>query len=93
METDVYTGTLSLKNIDFTFVFDKQELRLIPPQDKKIEVDLWFSEALGGGVYTRGDPIYIETPLVSEKCNECYQIIFFAILSSLCRTYKFGCRY
>ena len=76
METDVYTGTLSLKNIDFTFVFDKQELRLIPPQDKKREVDLWFLKALGGGVYTMGDPIYVETPLVSAKCNECYQIIF-----------------
>ena len=76
METDVYTGTLSLKNIYFTFVFDKQELRLIPPQDKKREVDLWFLKALGGGVYTMGDPIYVETPLVSAKCNECYQIIF-----------------
>ena len=43
METDVYTGTLSLKNIEFTFVFDKQELRLIPPQDKKREViESWF---------------------------------------------------
>ena len=76
METDVYTGTLSLKNIDFTFVFDKQELRLIPPQEKKREVDLWFLKALGGGVYTIGDPIYVETPLVSTECNECYQIVF-----------------
>ena len=46
MDTDIYTGTLSFRNIDFTFVFDKKELRLIPPQDKKRDVDLWFLSPL-----------------------------------------------
>ena len=76
METDVYTGTLSLKNIEFTFVFDKQELRLIPPQDKKREVDLWFLSPLGNGIYTKGEAIYLEEPICSTKCNECHQIVF-----------------
>ena len=76
MDTDIYTGTLSFKNIDFTFVFDKQELRLIPPQDKKREIELWFLSPLGNGIYTQGDSIYLEEPLCSAKCNECHQIVF-----------------
>ena len=76
MEIDIYTGTLTYKNIEFTFVFDKQELRLIPPTDKSREVELWFLKALGNGVYTNGDSIYVDDPLVSTKCNECYQIVF-----------------
>ena len=76
METDIYTGTTSFKDIDFTFVFDKHELRLIPSQDKKREVDLWFLSPLGDGVYTEGEAIYLEEPICSTKCNECHQIAF-----------------
>ena len=76
LETDIYTGTLTYRDVKFTFVFDKQELRLVPPSDKSREVDLWFLKALGGGAYTMGDPIYVEAPLVSTECNECYQIVF-----------------
>ena len=76
LETDIYTGTLTYRDVNFAFVFDKQELRLVPPSDKSREVDLWFLKALSGGAYTIGDPIYVEAPLVSTECNECYQIVF-----------------
>jgi len=54
------TGTLTFKGINFTFVFDREELRLIPPDDKKKEVELWFKKELAPGVYTMGDPVYVE---------------------------------
>ena len=76
METNIYTGTLTYKGIDFTFVFDKNELRLVPPSEKHREVDLWFLKALGGGAYTMGDSLYAEESIITSSCNECYQIKF-----------------
>lgn len=76
METKIYTGTLSYNGVDFTFVFDKNELRLIPPSEKSRAVDHWFLKELGGGVYTFGDSIYAEEPIITTSCNECYQIVF-----------------
>lgn len=32
VELDLYTGKLTYKDIEFDFVFDKSELRLIPPK-------------------------------------------------------------
>ena len=37
-ELDLYTGKLTYRNIEFTYVFDKNELRLIPPSEKRNEV-------------------------------------------------------
>ena len=34
LEFELYTGKLKFKDIEFTFVFDKKELRLIPPNVK-----------------------------------------------------------
>lgn len=77
---DIYTGTLVFRDIEFSFIFDKQELRLVPPVDKKREVEKWFLKSIGGNgkfdVYTQGDPIYIEKPLVSNSCNGTCQIVF-----------------
>lgn len=42
VELDVYTGTLTYKQIEFSFVFDGEELRLIPPKDKHQEVNDLF---------------------------------------------------
>ena len=33
-ECEIYTGKLTYRGIDFTFVFSNEELRLIPPKDK-----------------------------------------------------------
>jgi hypothetical protein len=37
-ELNIYTGQIKYRDIDFLFVFDENELRLIPPRDKKREV-------------------------------------------------------
>ena len=77
VELDVYTGTLTYKQIEFSFVFDGEELRLIPPKDKHHEVHMWFMKPLGNGAYTFGDPLYVEDDYLIGKCNEnCQKIIF-----------------
>ena len=77
IEFDVYTGTLIYKEIEFSFVFDREELRLIPPKDKDQEVHMWFMKSLGKGAYTFGDPVYVEDDYLIGKCNEnCQKIIF-----------------
>ena len=38
-EIGLYTGTLLYKDINFTFAFDRSELRLIPPKDKEHEIE------------------------------------------------------
>lgn len=57
---DTYTGTVSYKEIDFTFIFDKKILKLIPPKEKQHEVEMWFMKEIEKGVYTFGDPVYVE---------------------------------
>ena len=74
---DVYTGTLVYRDIEFSFVFDGEKLRLIPPKDKHHEVDMWFMKPLENGAYTFGDPLYIEDEYLIGQCNEkCQKIIF-----------------
>lgn len=81
MSTDLnlYTGKLTYKDIKFDFVFDKSELRLIPPIEKCQEVSKWFLKELQPGVYTSGDTVYIEDTFLRAKINETGQtIILFA---------------
>ena len=79
MATDLatYTGTITYRNIVFSFIFDRRELRLIPPADKTSEVERWFMEELIKGVDTTGDPVYIEAPFLEGKTNETGQTIVF----------------
>lgn len=72
METDleIYTGKLKYKDIDFSFVFDCTELRLIPPNDKKQRIlKEWIMTPLANGAYTIGDP-KMDVPYLIGKCNE-----------------------
>ena len=73
----IYTGTLAYKNIQFTFVFDGNELRLIPFSDdqSQFERSILYKE-LGHGVYTLASPI-IEQPYLIGKCNETGRTIIF----------------
>lgn len=76
-EHNTYTGILNYRNIDFNFIFDKKELKMIPPKDKQRDVHFWFMKPLGNGAYTFGDPIYIEKFLYGISNETGQKIIFF----------------
>lgn len=70
-ELTTYTGKLQYKSINFSFVFDGQELRLIPPDDKKREIEMeWLMTPIGNGAYTLGSSLRIDEPFLIGKCNE-----------------------
>ena len=70
IDLETYTGTLFYKEIEFSFVFYKEELRLIPPCEKQHKVHMWFMNPIENGVYTYGDPVYIEDEYLVGRCNE-----------------------
>ncbi|MDO5114953.1 MAG: hypothetical protein Q4D58_02510, partial [Synergistaceae bacterium] len=74
---DVYTGELTYKEIIFSFVFDRKELRLIPPKEKYCDVNMWFMRELGNGTHTLGAPVYVEDDYLVGICNENSQKIIF----------------
>ena len=54
----VYTGKLKYRGIDFTFAFNGEELRLIPPDNKVNEIQMeWLMKLIGEGLYIQGDPL------------------------------------
>lgn len=70
-EFDVYTGMIEYKGISFSFMFDKKELRLIPPEEKRREIYYdWFSEEISLGVYAFGDLPVMEEAYLMGRCNE-----------------------
>ena len=80
LEIELYTGKLKFKDIEFTFVFDKKELRLIPP--KGLKRDLYqerFMRKLKSGVYTLGNTLTIDDSILTGKCNENGHKIIFII--------------
>lgn len=77
IELKIYTGSLIYKDIEFSFTFDGEELRLTPSKDKRYEVNMWFLKSLGKGVYTSGGPVYIEEKTLIGNCNENGQKIIF----------------
>lgn len=88
IELDVYSGILSYKDIDFDFVFDKKELRLIPPKDKQDDTYKWFLKEISTGVYTFGEPLYIEERYLEGITNETGQTIIFFPSSSQIGNYN-----
>lgn len=70
-ELTVYTGQLVYKDITFTFIFDKSELRLIPPKERIDEINLeWIMTPIEKGVYTFKDQLKMTEPFLVGKCNE-----------------------
>lgn len=64
------TGQLNYKEIEFIFIFDGDELRLIPPKDKQREIEeQWFGTPVATGVYIPNIPIVEESHLFGF-CNE-----------------------
>ena len=75
-EDNIYTGIVKYKDIEFTFIFDKNILKLVPPKEKKDEVEYWFMKEIRPGVYTFGDPIYIKEILCGISNETGLKIIF-----------------
>lgn len=70
-ELITYTGKLQYKSINFSFVFNGQELRLIPPDDKKREIEMeWLMNPIGNGIYSLKKSLRIDEPFLIGKCNE-----------------------
>ena len=76
-DLNVYSGKLTYKDICFDFVYDKQELRLIPPTDKKREIWNWKMKELSPGVFTMGDPLTLDSPYIEGTINETAQKVIF----------------
>ena len=78
VESAIYTGWLQYRNIEFSFVFDKNELHLIPPREKVREIELnWIMTPMGNGVYTMGSQLQMDEPFLVGRCNENgHKIIF-----------------
>lgn len=77
-ELAFYTGTLQYKGISFSFAFDKNELRLIPPEEKEHEIEWeWRRKPLGNGAFTFGDPIPVGVDFLIGECNETRSHIVF----------------
>lgn len=71
IELTTYTGKLQYRNVDFFFIFDGQELRLIPPDNKRHEIQReWLMTPLGNGEYTFGNSLKMDEPFLSGECNE-----------------------
>lgn len=73
MELNIFTGSLKYNDIDFSFVFDKEELRLIPPKEKRFEIEHeWYMHKIGDGCYACGvnDIPTMDEPFIIGQCNE-----------------------
>lgn len=71
VELTTYTGKIQYRNVNFTFMFDGQELRLIPPDDKKNEIEMkWLMTPIGNGTYTFGNSLRMDEPFLIGRCNE-----------------------
>ncbi len=77
LELEIYTGVLTYKEIEFSYMFDGETLRLIPPKDKNQEIDGWLRQSLTVGVYLGREPYYIEDEYLKGICNETGQTIIF----------------
>ena len=67
----VVSGKLEYRDIQFIFVFDGEELRLIPPKEKVHEIEFeWIMTPLGNGAYTMGDRLKMDVAFLKGICNE-----------------------
>ena len=89
-DLNIYSGKLTYKDICFDFVYDKQELRLIPPTDKKREIWNWKMKELSPGVFTMGEPLTIDSQYLEGTINETTQnVIFITRQGSSIGSYNF----
>ncbi len=74
----MYTGRLVYKDIQFTFIFDRKELRLTPPIEKQHEIEfVWGLKSLGQGIYTGPELIPVGEDVLIGECGETRRKIVF----------------
>ena len=66
---EVISGQLKYREIDFVFLFDGKQLRLIPPKSKENEVLKWFSVSMGDMEYTKRESHVFEESFLEGVCN------------------------
>ena len=75
---DVLTGKINYRGIAFTFVFTDDELRLMPPEDKKSVIEIeWKLKPIRTGVYTFADPTPVDEKFIIANCNETNRKVIF----------------
>lgn len=85
----MYSGKLNYKGICFDFVYDRQELRLIPPSHKKDEVKNWNKSELFQGGFAMGPHLTVDVPYLEGITNETDQnIIFITIQGATISSYN-----
>ncbi len=88
----MYTGNLRFRDVDYSFSFDGQELRLIPPEKKKFSIlqNLTMTE-VSPGMYIQSNPTPIEEVVIIGSCNETNsQIVFFPDRGNYISHYHFS---
>lgn len=70
-EFNMYSGTCKYKDINFTFIFNGEELQLVPPPDKRETIlTKWLLTAIAPGAYTVRTPLTVDEPYLIGTCNE-----------------------
>lgn len=67
---EVISGQLRYRGIDFIFLFDGKQLRMIPPKSEMNEILKWFSVSMGDMEYTKRESHVFEESFLEGVCNE-----------------------
>ena len=67
---EVISGQLKYREIDFVFLFDGKQLRMIPPKSEMNEILKWFSVSMGDMEYTKRESHVFEESFLEGVCNE-----------------------
>ena len=67
----MYTGVTRYKNVDFSFVFNGEDLRLIPSTEnvRKVETE-WLMTSFAKGVFIPNTDLKMEDSFLIGICNE-----------------------
>lgn len=78
-DTRIYTGVTKYKDIDFTFVFNGENLRLIPTTEnvRKVETE-WLMTPIAKGTFIPNTDLKMEDSFLIGRCHENgKRIVFF----------------
>lgn len=70
-DTRIYTGVTKYKNVEFNFVFNGEDLRLIPTTEnvKKIETE-WLMTPIAKGTFIPNTDLKMEESFLIGRCHE-----------------------